>query len=81
MKKQLPVGKFFEPTHDLRDQTKSVIPHNKISKRVFGILNCFLRYRPNASTISNEAFLMSVFNKTSEWLETLPQEEKRKAPY
>jgi E1A/CREB-binding protein len=66
MKEQLPGGRFFEPTEELIDQTKAVIPRNKIPERVFGILDFFLRYRPNASTISSEAFLMFVFNKTSE---------------
>ncbi|VDI69835.1 Hypothetical predicted protein [Mytilus galloprovincialis] len=78
MKEQLPGGRYFEPTEELREQSKSVIPHNKIPERVFGMLDFFLRYRPNASTISNEAFLMFVFNKTSEWLDSLPQEEKEK---
>ncbi|CAC5398192.1 unnamed protein product [Mytilus coruscus] len=78
MKEQLPGGKFFEPTQELFNQSKSVIPHNKLPERVFGMLDFFLRYRPNASTISNEAFLMFVFNKSSEWLETLPQEEREK---
>ncbi|VDI25487.1 Hypothetical predicted protein [Mytilus galloprovincialis] len=78
MKEQLPGGRYFEPTEELREQSKSVIPHNKIPERVFGMLDFFLRYRPNASTISNEAFLVFVFNKTSEWLDSLPQEEKEK---
>lgn len=34
MKEQLPGGKFFEPIHDLGDQTKYVLPHNKIPERV-----------------------------------------------
>ena len=65
MKEQLPGGLYIDPAQELREQTKSVIPHNKIPERVFGVLDFFLRYRPNASTISNEAFLMFVFNKTS----------------
>lgn len=78
MKEQLPGGKFFEPTQELLNESKSVIPHNKLPERVFGMLDFFLRYRPNASTISNEAFLMFVFNKSSDWLETLSQEEREK---
>ncbi|CAC5385267.1 unnamed protein product [Mytilus coruscus] len=35
MKKQLPGGKFFEPTQELFDQSKSAIPHNKLPERVF----------------------------------------------
>lgn len=78
MKEQLPGGKYHNPSSDLMNASKSVIPHNKIPERVFGILDFFLRYRPNASTISNEAFLMFVFNKTSKWLDSLPQQEKEK---
>ncbi|KAL3885169.1 hypothetical protein ACJMK2_025264 [Sinanodonta woodiana] len=78
MKEQLPGGSFFQPTDEIREHTQSVIPHNKVPERVFGILDFFLRYRPNATTISNEAFLMFAFNKTSEWLQSLPITEKRK---
>ncbi|KAL3867760.1 hypothetical protein ACJMK2_040610, partial [Sinanodonta woodiana] len=78
MKEQLPGGSFFQPTDEIREHTKSVIPHNKVPERVFGILDFFLRYRPNATTISNEAFLMFAFNKTSEWLQSLPITEKEK---
>ncbi|CAC5358011.1 unnamed protein product [Mytilus coruscus] len=78
MKEQLPGGAYFSHTEYIRDQTKSVIPHNKIPERVFGILDFFLRYRPNASTICNDAFLMFVFNKTSDWLEALPVDERNR---
>lgn len=82
MKEQLPGRSYYDVTDDMRHQTKSVIPHNNNPERVFGIqknvLDFFLRYRPNASTVSNEAYLMFVFNKTSQWLEKLDPEERDK---
>lgn len=59
------------------NQSNSVIAH-KIPERVFGILDFFLRYRPNASTESNVAYLMFALNKTSTWLDSLPAKEREK---
>lgn len=69
MKEQLPGGRFYDASANLQQQTQSVIHHNKIPERVFGILDFFLHYRPNYTT--NEVFLMFVFNKTLQWLESL----------
>ena len=77
-KEHLPGGKYNNPSDILKEKSKAVIPHNKLSERVFGMLDNFISFRPNASTITNEAFIMFAFNKTSEWLENLPQEEKNK---
>jgi len=71
MKDQLPGGSFYEPNQDLINEILSVIPHNKLPERAFGMLDFFIRYRPNASTLTNEAFIMFSFNKTSEWLDSL----------
>lgn len=76
MKEQLPGGRFYDASANLQQQTQSVIPHNKIPERVFGILDFFLHYRPNYTTITNEVFLMFVFNKTLQWLESLLDNER-----
>lgn len=47
-----------------------------MSERVFGMLDNFISFCPNASTITNEAFIIFSFNKTSEWLDSLPDQEK-----
>ena len=39
MKDQLPVGKFYIPNPDLVQDTLSVIPHNKLPERGFGMLD------------------------------------------
>lgn len=57
-------------------ETSSVIPHNKLPERAFGILDYLIRIRPNATTLTNEAFILFAFNKTSDWVEGLPQNER-----
>lgn len=78
LKEHLPGGTYSNPSEKLKEQSKSVVPHNKMSERVFGMLDNFISFRPNASTITNEAFIMFSFNKTAEWLNTLPEGEKNK---
>lgn len=50
--------------------------HNKLPEFTFGQLDQLLRTRPNATTLTNESFLMYSFNKTREWLCGLNQEQK-----
>ena len=73
---QLPGGKYFACTEELRKETKSTIAHNKLPEFVFGVLDRLVRVRPNASILTNEAFLMFSFNKTGEWLTGLPTQER-----
>ena len=64
---QLPGGRYYESTEILRSETSSALPHNKLPEFTFGVLDFLLRYRPNASTIVNEAFMFAM-NKTRDWL-------------
>ena len=50
--------------------------HNKLPEFTFGVLDFLLRYRPNASTIVNEAFIMFAMNKTRDWLAKMDPTEK-----
>ena len=68
---QLPGGKYFAYTEEIRTQTRSVPTHNKLPEFVFGILDHLVRVRPNATILTNGAFLMFAYNKTGEWLESL----------
>lgn len=76
LKEHLPGGAYSDPSETLREKSKSVIPHNVMSERVFGMLDRFITSRPNASTITNEAFIMFAFNKSSQWLDSLPEKER-----
>jgi E1A/CREB-binding protein len=63
----LPGGKFWEPSDQLTEETKSVKKHNKMPEFVFGQLDHLIDFRPNASLLANEAFVMFSFNKTAKW--------------
>lgn len=74
----LPEGQFWETSAAVRKQTSSLMKHNKLPEFIFGQLDHLLSFRPNASVLANEAYLMYAFNKTSEWLRKLPPDEREK---
>ncbi|XP_077869756.1 uncharacterized protein LOC144361819 [Saccoglossus kowalevskii] len=78
MAEHLPGGSLITPSSELIDDTQSTLAHNKLSESVFGRFDHMLRYRPNASTLTNEAYIMYSTNKTGEWLEKLPAQKKEK---
>jgi hypothetical protein len=45
-------------------ETLSVPRHNKFPERVFALLDALTRFRPVASTLCNEAYIMFSLNKT-----------------
>ena len=59
-----------------REQTESVVPHNKFAERVFAYTDQLLRFKPNIHHLSQEAYVMFCLNKTGEWLGNKPQAEK-----
>ncbi|CAG2236214.1 unnamed protein product [Mytilus edulis] len=64
----LPSGKFFEPSDNLMESTKSC-PSNNISvERVFGQLDAELKRAPHCSLRTVESKLLYKNNKTAEWL-------------
>ncbi|CAC5409102.1 unnamed protein product [Mytilus coruscus] len=67
----LPGGKYFSKPTDISAESKSVLKHNKLPEFFFGQLDFLLRYRPNASLLCNEAYLLYSHNKTDEWLQSL----------
>lgn len=75
----LPEGKFWVPSDDLTRETRSAKKHNKLPEFVFGQLDHLMSYRPNATSLVNEAFIMYNHNKSREWLMGLSNEERYKA--
>ena len=71
-------SKFHSPSDEVISESQSVVPHNKIPEFAFGQLDFLTRYRPNATALINESFLMYAMNKTSQWLEFMPEDEKEK---
>ena len=57
-------GTFAEPCEVMYEQTRSVMKHNKLPEFVFGQLDQLLRYRPYATLLTNESYLMYSHNKT-----------------
>lgn len=60
----LPGGKYFSKPTDISAESKSVLKHNKLPEFFFGQLDFLLRYRPKASLLCNEAYLLYSHNKT-----------------
>ncbi|KAK3091774.1 hypothetical protein FSP39_022550 [Pinctada imbricata] len=74
----LPGGKFSNPDDQMRAESQSTMTHNKLPEFVFGQLDQLLRYRPNSTLLTNEAFLLYSHNKTREWLDSLNEKERNK---
>ena len=72
-KEYLPGGQYHldQANPSFRKETESVPKHNKLPERVFGYLGYLIGRRPNARAIANEAQIMYVFNKTSEYIASL----------
>ncbi len=76
VKDHLPGGRYQDVNPQEREKMTSVIPHNKLPEFVFGQLDFLVRYRPNASALVNESFLMYAMNKTEQWLDGLDPQRK-----
>ena len=72
----LPGGEFAAPSESMMASTKSTPKHNKFSESIFGILHHLTTDRPNATILTNEAFIVFSLNKTYNWLEQKPIEER-----
>lgn len=72
----LPEEQFLDPLPNVLEQTSSAMKHNKLPEFIFGQLDNLLSYRPNASVLANEVYLMYAFNKTNECLKNLSLEER-----
>ena len=60
-------GKYSNPSQQLMKETVSVSTTNSIAERNFGMLDRFIREKPNAKMITYESVIMSRTNKTPEW--------------
>jgi len=69
-------GKFAVIEGRMDEETQSVPRHNKFPERVFALLDALTRFRPVATTLCNEAYILFSLNKTYNWLYNLPKEER-----
>jgi E1A/CREB-binding protein len=72
---QLPGGRYWESSEELTNETNATPKHNKAPERIFGMLDFLVHRRPNASVLTNEAYLLFSHNHTSAWVDTLSSDE------
>ncbi|KAJ8027738.1 hypothetical protein HOLleu_29778 [Holothuria leucospilota] len=72
----LPGGVFYNPSQDLRKEMSTTPKDNLCAERLFGALDRIQRRMPNANTITMEGILLWAHNKTSQYLSSLPEEER-----
>lgn len=72
----LPGGKFYTPQATIWEESQSTVKHNKLPEFFFGQLAFLLRFKPNATTLCNEAFLIFAHNKTNNWPADLSDTER-----
>jgi hypothetical protein len=71
-------GEYSEITPQVIQDTASVRKHNKFAESVFAVLDRLLRIRPNATTLTQEAYVMFAFNKTAVWLDEKSPDERNR---
>ncbi|XP_066298380.1 uncharacterized protein [Branchiostoma lanceolatum] len=75
---QLPGGQFWQPTETEVKRADHVPTTNVVSERDFAIVDNLIRAKPNATSLSLEAYLLWMNNETSDWLRSLSPEDKKK---
>ena len=53
---------------NLRQKTRSVPKHNKLSETILRHLDRILREKPTSTLIANEDYVMFIYKKTLEWI-------------
>lgn len=76
-KDYLPGGKYHNLQEDETyvSETASAPKHNKLPEQIFGYLDFLLKKRPNVAAITNEAQIMFLFNKTSQYIDGLSSDK------
>ena len=76
---QLPGGKYWQPSSELLEQTRSCHATDISGERVFGRVDAALKKAPNVSTEKVEAKVMFGTNQTGSWLAAKLDSEKSEA--
>jgi hypothetical protein len=59
-------------------EVHGVPKHNKFCESLFAYWDHLLRFRPNISTLTAEAFTLFAMNKTGQWLQAMDEVERNK---
>ncbi|KAJ8342686.1 hypothetical protein SKAU_G00326140 [Synaphobranchus kaupii] len=73
---QLPGGRYWSPTEEVRAHASNVPTTNVVSERDFAVLDMLVRQKPSARTFSHEAMIMWLHNGTVQWLDNMTPAEK-----
>ena len=71
-------GMFHCMSDQQRIETSSVIKHNKLAEEIFAHMDRLVRIRLNATCMTDEAHIMFMKNKTSQWLRRLDSDKRVK---
>ena len=73
---QLPGGKFWDPSSELKSEAKSCSATNISGERMFAMVDAQLQKATNQSTAKVEAKVMFRANKTTDWLQQQDQHSR-----
>ena len=73
---QLPGGKYWEPDPDTKAILLSLKPSNDLCESILGLNDYLSTIIPNLHQMSKSNLVQAKKNKTSQWLHTLPTEQK-----
>ncbi|KAI8509787.1 hypothetical protein Bbelb_122150 [Branchiostoma belcheri] len=76
LKDYLPGGIFHNPTEAQREEMATCPTNNTGLERTFAHLDRDVRFSPNATTLTRESKIMFRLNRTGQYLDTIPMEEK-----
>lgn len=76
---QLPGGKCYQPSEEIREETALCKKTNILSERDFAQMDRKFHQKPNMTTIAASGVIMYLNNKTGSWLEGMSEAEQEKA--
>ena len=75
-KDQLPGGKHWEPTDDIKDILRQLQPNNDICESILGLNDWLSNQMPNLCQKTKSTLVEVKKNKTMTWLQNLPDERR-----
>ena len=74
---QLPGGRYWDPEPDVRSVLKSLKPNNDLCESILGLNDHLSIVMPNLHQMSKSNLVQARKNKTTKWLDTLPNDQQR----
>lgn len=76
-KSQLPGGRYWDPEPDVQSILKSLKPNNDLCESILGLNDHLSIVMPNLHQMSKSNLVQARKNKTTKWLDTLPNDQQR----